>query len=54
MSNEIKKLLPTASIIGNPNPPRTGSFEVIINGKLIYSKFSTNIFPTKIEIKSWF
>ena len=42
------------NIQGNKTPPRTGSFEVSINGKLIFSKFEYDSFPTKEEIYSWF
>ncbi len=51
VSNEIKNLNPDANIIGNKTAPRTGSFEITINGKLEYSKFQTNAFPSKSEIK---
>jgi len=54
VSKEIKKYNPNAIIVGNPNLPRTGSFEVTIDEKLIYSKFKTNGFPTKSEILDWF
>ena len=51
MSKEIKELQPDAYIEGNKNNPRTGSFEIIIDGKLVYSKFETHAFPSKAEIK---
>ena len=51
MSKEIKELQPHAHIEGNKNNPRTGSFEIIIDGKLVYSKFETHAFPSKIEIQ---
>ena len=51
VSKEIKELQPDAHIEGNKNNPRTGSFEIIIDGKLVYSKFETHAFPSKIEIQ---
>ena len=54
VSNEIKKIISNVNIIDNPNPPRTGAFEITIDTKLVYSKFKTNNFPTINEIKSWF
>ena len=49
--NEIKKIFPDAIITGNKTPPRTGAFEITLNSKLIYSKFQTDIFPSKEKIK---
>ena len=54
MSKIIKERNPQANISGNDNPPRSGAFEVKINEKLIFSKFSTGNFPTKELINSWF
>ena len=54
VSKTIKKNNPNANIKGNLKPPRSGSFEITINDKLIYSKFKTGKFPTEKEIKSWF
>ena len=51
VSKEIKELQPDANIEGNKNNPRTGSFEIIIDGKLVYSKFETHAFPSKTEIQ---
>jgi selT/selW/selH-like putative selenoprotein len=51
VSKEIKKIDPNANIEGNKNNPRTGSFEIMINGNLVYSKFKTHSFPSKIEIE---
>ena len=53
VSNIIKKKKPEAAIASNNTPPRTGSFEVTINNKLVYSKFKTNNFPSENEIISW-
>ena len=54
VSKQIKNIMPSAQVTGNSKPPRSGAFEVTIDGKLIYSKFQTGIFPNKEEIKSWF
>tara|TARA_Y100000588_G_C13868927_1_gene759439 strand:+ start:577 stop:705 length:129 start_codon:yes stop_codon:yes gene_type:complete len=40
--------------MGNKENPRSGAFEVTVNGILQYSKLNTGKFPTKIEIKMWF
>ena len=42
---------PNAIIVGNENPPRTGAFEVLLNGKLVYSKFETDTFPKEKELE---
>jgi len=47
MKKEIK-------IIGNETIPRTGSFEVILNNKLVFSKLQNNNFPNIEDINSWF
>ena len=54
VSNIIKQQNSTAKINGNDKAPRTGSFEVTINDKLIYSKLNTNNFPTENEVSEWF
>ncbi len=54
VSKIIKKTFPKAKIRGNDKPPRSGSFEVTINNKLIYSKLSTGTFPEEIDILDWF
>jgi len=41
-------------IEGNIAEPRTGSFEVEINGKLVFSRFKTERFPNNNEILGWF
>ena len=51
VSKEIKKLFPNATIEGNKTPPRTGSFEITLNDKLVYSKFKTNNFPSKNDLE---
>tara|TARA_B100002052_G_C15511100_1_gene431622 strand:- start:48 stop:218 length:171 start_codon:yes stop_codon:yes gene_type:complete len=52
VSNDIKELFPNAYIEGNKTYPRSGAFEIKLNGNLIYSKFKTNAFPTKSELQS--
>ena len=54
MSKTIKIIIPNAEVKGNLKPPRSGAFEVTINGKLVYSKFETGGFPQKADIKGWF
>ena len=54
VSKQIKKIFPDSIIEGNSKPPRSGAFEVTINNKLVYSKFQTEEFPQKGDIKSWF
>ena len=55
MSNIIKKIISeNIQIIGNESPPRSGAFEISLNGKLIYSKFSTGDFPNTSDIEAWF
>ena len=44
----------SVNIIGNSNPPRTGAFEILINGRLVFSKLNSGNFPTSSEIYSWF
>mgnify|MGYP002848758472 CR=1 FL=1 len=51
VSNNIKELYPKAIIEGNKDEPRSGAFEITLNGNLIYSKFSTNSFPSKEKLK---
>ena len=53
VSKQILDICPDASITGNEEGPRTGSFEVSLNNKLIFSKFSENRFPSKDEISAW-
>lgn len=53
VSKLIKIKYPHASVIGNKNIPRSGSFEVLLENKLLFSKFKENRFPTKDEISQW-
>jgi len=54
VSKTIKSISPETNIIGNKNSPRSGAFEVKLDDKTIYSKFSTNTFPNIEDINSWF
>ena len=54
MSKQILSSCPSAFITGNERSPRTGAFEVTINEKLVFSKFSENRFPKEDEMKGWF
>ena len=54
VSKEIKKIKPNVQIDGNAQTPRSGAFEVTIDGKLVYSKFQTGNFPKSKDISSWF
>ena len=54
VSKIINDLFPQYKIKGNNTPPRSGAFEVTVNKTLVFSKFDTESFPTKDEIKTWF
>ena len=54
MSKIITSIDPDAIIDGNRSTPRTGSFEVELNGEIVFSKFESEKFPSESEIKSWF
>ena len=54
VSNIINLIDEPINISGNDSEPRTGSFEVIVNGKLLFSKFKLGRFPNESEIYSWF
>ncbi|XP_066993733.1 migration and invasion enhancer 1 [Anabrus simplex] len=43
LAEKIRSTVPTANVSGKEG--RTGSFEVTVNGTLIYSKLSTMAFP---------
>ena len=55
--DRVSKIISTINseivINGNKNTPRTGSFEVELDGKNVFSKFKTGKFPSESEIKSW-
>lgn len=54
MSSIIKEINPNAIIVGNKRPPRSGAFEVEIDGELVFSKLKLGTFPDKKTINSWF
>ena len=54
VSKQVKKLIPDVHVEGNSKPPRSGAFEVTIDGELVYSKFQTGNFPNMEDIYSWF
>jgi len=54
VSKIILSFKDNVEIIGNCNPPRTGSFEVLFNEKLVFSKLNSGSFPKPEEIYSWF
>ena len=53
VSNIIKATNSSIIVSGNKKPPRSGAFEIILDEKLIYSKFKTGTFPSQSEIKKW-
>ena len=53
VSKQIHKINPSIVITGNEELPRSGSFEITINNKLVFSKFKSGTFPTLEEIKNW-
>ena len=53
VSKILKKKFPEVELIENQDPPRTGSFEVIIGERLVFSKFKLNRFPFRQEINGW-
>jgi selT/selW/selH-like putative selenoprotein len=54
VSKQIKKIMPSAQVEGNAKTPRSGAFEITIDGKLVYSKFQMGSFPKAADISSWF
>ena len=52
MSKIIKELHQKYNVISNRSYPRSGAFEIEINGKIVFSKFETNSFPSKEDIKT--
>jgi|TARA_B110000438_G_C15159233_1_gene371028 selT/selW/selH-like putative selenoprotein len=54
VSKIIQRVNSKDVVEGNRRTPRTGSFEVELDGKIIFSKFQLDRFPTEAEIKSWF
>jgi len=54
VSKIILSIDDSSNIVGNEENPRTGSFEVVINNQLVFSKFKVGRFPNESEIYSWF
>jgi selT/selW/selH-like putative selenoprotein len=54
VSKIIERVNSKAVVEGNRSTPRTGSFEVEFDGKIIFSKIQLGKFPTEAEIRSWF
>ena len=53
MSKIIKEINPDIVVKGNITEPRTGSFEVKVDGHTVFSKLKNKKFPTIKEIESW-
>ena len=53
MSKIVTTIDPNILIDGNKHMPRSGSFEVELDGKIIFSKLQTGKFPSQSEIESW-
>lgn len=54
MSEIIKRIKPGTVIEGNTTPPRSGSFEVTIDERLVFSKLQTGKFPDEDTVLGWF
>ena len=54
VSKIILSINQSINIKGNKTIPRTGSFEVVMNNQLVFSKLKTDRFPNEAEIYSWF
>ncbi|MAX30414.1 MAG: hypothetical protein CMG14_05995 [Candidatus Marinimicrobia bacterium] len=46
----IKKISSNSKISSNRDYPRSGSFEIEVDGKIVYSKLKTYRFPTEEDI----
>lgn len=53
MSKIVTKINPNILIEGNKHTPRSGSFEVELEGNIIFSKLQTGKFPSQSDIESW-
>ena len=51
VSKIIKKISPNSNISSNREHPRSGAFEIEIDGMTVYSKLKTSNFPRKEDIK---
>ena len=54
VSNIIKSINNNTVVVGNKVAPRSGAFEVEMNGVIVFSKFNNGRFPNKIDVLSWF
>ena len=54
VSKIILSINQSINVEGNKSIPRTGSFEVVMNNQLVFSKLKTERFPNEVEIYSWF
>ena len=54
VSKIILSINQSINVKGNKSIPRTGSFEVVMNNQLVFSKLKTERFPNEREIYSWF
>ncbi len=54
VSNIINSLKKNVTISCNKSAPRSGAFEVEINGRIVFSKFKNGGFPDKTDVLSWF
>ena len=50
VSKMIKKISSNSKISSNRDYPRSGSFEIEVDGKIVYSKLKTYRFPTEEDI----
>ena len=53
VSKIILSIDKTINITGNNSSPRAGSFEVMLDNQLVFSKFENEKFPNDSEIYSW-
>ena len=53
MSNIISLINENINVIGNISNPRSGAFEVTIDGLVVFSKFETGCFPNEAQIRTW-
>ena len=53
MSNIIASINQNIEVIGNISHPRSGSFEVMIDDLVVFSKFETGCFPNEEQIRTW-
>ena len=50
----IRSIDSCIEISSNQVPPRSGSFEVAIDDRVVFSKFKSGGFPDEKEVSSWF